>query len=385
MQGYDVIIIGAGTWGAATAWQLAERGSRVLAIDAHNPPHQHGSHAGLTRLARQSNSTGPEYVELTRRAFELWDDLARRTGTELMTVTGNLMVGQPGSPWFDSTVASLADSPFAHEILGGAQARAAFPRFRIDDHELTVFEPDARISHVPASLRAMQQAAGEAGAQFRFDEPVLEWSSDDSGVSVRTAAGRYTADRLIITVGAFSADVLQLDLPARVDRQVLVNFALEPGTRPLPSIYVAGPVGSDAAPDYGCLEPDGTWKFSVASNSHEIEPTALTQDVTVEDIEMVTAVVRDRIPEITGRPVRSTVCMWTEAADGHWLIGPHPTSPRVFVGAACNGRGFRYAPAIGELLADMTEGKQDPATDLFRPSRFDLGPVVPRARLSLMP
>ena len=328
MQGYDVIIIGAGTWGVATAWHLADRGVRVLAIDAHTPPHEYGSHGGLTRLARQSNSTGPQYVELTARAFDLWDQLAERTGSELMTVTGNVLIGEPGSSWFDSTVASLQSSSFEHQVLRGEQARAAFPRLRIADHELAVFEPQARIAHVPACLRAMQQAAREAGAEFRFDEPVLDWSADASGVRVRTATGEYAADRLVVTTGAFSAGVLHLDLPARVDRQVLVTFALPPGADPLPSIYVAGPAGSDAAPDYGCMEPDGTWKFSVASNSREIDPTTLSQDVTEEDIAQVTAVVQDRIPEITGPVVRTTVCMWTEAVDGHWLVGQHPESPR---------------------------------------------------------
>ena len=374
MQTYDVIVVGAGTWGSATAWHLARRGVRVLAIDAHTPPHEHGSHGGLTRLARQSNSTGPQYVQLTVRAFELWDQLAARTGTELMTVTGNVMIGEPGSPWFDSTVASLESSPFEHRVLHGAQARAAFPRLRIADHELAVFEPEARIAHVPAALWAMQQVARESGAEFRFDEPVLDWSSDASGVRVRTAKGEYVADRLVMTTGAFSAGVLHLDLPARVDRQVLVNFAMPPGSAPLPSIYVAGPAGSAAAPDYGCMEPDGTWKFSVASNSHEIDPSTLSQDVTPDDVAEVTAVVRDRIPEITGPPVRSTVCMWTEAVDGHWLLGPHPDSPRVVVGAACNGRGFRYAPAIGEILADLTEGTARPDIEAFAPARFSLTP-----------
>lgn len=374
MQTYDVIVVGAGTWGSATAWHLARRGVRVLAVDAHTPPHEHGSHGGLTRLARQSNSTGPQYVQLTVRAFELWDQLAARTGTELMTVTGNVMIGEPGSPWFDSTVASLRSSPFEHRVLRGEQARAAFPRLRIADHELAVFEPEARISHVPASLRAMQQVARESGAEFRFDEPVLDWSADASGVRVRTAKAGYSAGRLVMTTGAFSAGVLRLNLPARVDRQVLVNFAMPLGAEPLPSIYVAGPAGSDAAPDYGCMEPDGTWKFSVASNSHEIDPFTLSQDVTPEDIAKVTAVVRDRIPEITGPPARTTVCMWTEAADGHWLVGQHPDSPRVVVGAACNGRGFRYAPAIGEILADLTVGTARPDVEAFAPARFSLTP-----------
>lgn len=371
----NVVVIGAGTWGAAAAWQLAERGHQVLALDAFTPPHEHGSHAGLTRLARQSNSTGPAYVPLTERAFELWDDLARRTGTRLMTVTGNVLIGEPGSAWFDRTVESLVGSPFPHDVLEAADARRRFPRLRIGDGERAVYEPEARISHVPESLRAMQHVAREAGAVFHFDEPVLEWSADAAGAVVRTSAGEYAAEHLVITTGAFSSAVLGLRLPARVDRQVLASFALPPGAEPLPAVYSAPPAGSQEAPDYGCMEPDGTWKYSVASNSVEIDPDSLDQRVSEHDIDLLRTAVSRRIPEITGAPVRTTVCMWTESSDGHWLLGHHPSSERVVVAGACNGRGFRYAPAIGEIIADLTDGIRRPGLDQFAPSRFDLLPA----------
>jgi sarcosine oxidase len=64
--------------------------------------------------------------------------------------------------------------------------------------------------------------------------------------------------------------------------------------------------------------------------------------------------------------------MWTEAVDGHWLVGQHPESPRLVIGAACNGRGFRYAPAIGEILADLTGGTARPDLEVFAPTRFTL-------------
>jgi sarcosine oxidase len=376
VSSYDVIVIGAGTWGGSTAWHLAERGQRVLAIDAFRPPHEHGSHGGATRLVRQSNSTGPEYVQLTLEAFELWDRIAARTGEEVMVETGNVFVGAPGSRWFDNTLANLEASPFEHEIFETAEARRRFPRLGIGEGELAVWEPRGSVGQVPAALRAMQRLAVEAGAEFRFDEPVVDWSAEASGVTVRTAQGTYLADRLIVTAGAFSNQLLGLDLPTSVERQVLANFAVDPGAPRLPSMYFAAPPGDDSAPSYGCPEPDGTFKFSVVGKGDVITPQDLSQDVTPTDLERVVAVLRDRVPEITGEPLRTTVCMWTEATDGHWLIGRYPDSDRVTYGAACNGRGFRYAPVIGQVLADLSEGTARPELARFEPTRFEVAPVT---------
>lgn len=369
MSHYDVIVIGAGTWGGSVAWQLADRGRSVLALDAYAPPHDHGSHAGATRLARQSNSTGPEYVDLTRQAFEAWGTIAERTGTEVMVKTGNVFVGQPGSKWFDNTLRNLEASPFEHEIFSGAEARARFPRVRIGDGELAVWEPNAAVSVVQPALRAMQQLGREAGVEVHYGEPVLEWTATDKGVTVRTATATYTAERVVVTVGAFSNDVLHLDLPTHVERQVLANFAVDLTAERLSSIYVAAPPGDDSAPAYGCPEPDGTFKFSVPGRGNTVEPDTLTQDVTDEDVNRIVSVVRDRLPEITGDPISMTVCMWTETEDGHWLLGHHPDSERVIVGAGCNGRGFRYAPVIGAVLADLADGVAHPELHRFDLSR----------------
>lgn len=364
---YDVIIIGAGTWGSATAWQLAERGHKVLAVDAFHPPHDFGSHAGATRLARQSNSTGTEYVALTQRAFDLWDQIANRTSSEVLMRSGNVFVGLPGSIWFDRTLQNLQGSPFPYEVLPGAEARARFPRIRVAEEEIAVWEPQGAISLVNPSLRALQRLGREAGAEMRYNEPVLDWRADDSGVVATTRHGSYVADRIVVTAGAFSDDVLRLDLPTAVERQVLANFEIDRSAPSLPSMYFAPPPGSDAAPGYGCPEPDGTFKLSVPTRGNVIDPAELSQDVTPRDIEAVVELARERIPELSGNPTMTTVCMWTETTDGHWLIGRHPEHERVVVGAGCNGRGFRYAPAVGEMLADLTEGKER-----FDLDRFDL-------------
>lgn len=372
MTHFDVIIIGAGTWGSSTAWQLAERGHSVLAIDAYHPPHDKGSHGGATRLARQSNSTGPEYVNLTQRTFDLWREIEARTSSEVLLTTGNVVVGQPGAKWFDRTLKNINASHFEHEILTGREGQARFPRFTIGEDEMVIWEPQGAVSLVAPSLLAMQQLGREAGVEVRYNEPVLHWTADDKGVSVETTQATYTAGRLVITVGAFTDQMLQGTLPTRVERQVLATFDVDLVADRLPSVYFAPPpsAGDQDAPGYGCPEPDGTYKISVPTGGDLIDPATLSQDVTSVDIDRITGLARERIPELTGEPVRTTVCMWTESEDGHWLVGPHPRRDRVIIGAGCNGRGFRYAPVLGSLLSDLVEGKKHPELAIFDIDRF---------------
>ena len=368
---YDVIVVGLGPWGASAVWHLARRGVRVLGFDRHTPPHGYGSHGGATRLARQSNSTGPAYHPLTRRTFELWHHLSADAGQDLLLESGTVFVGKAGSGWFDRTLESLAAAEFEHEVVDAAPARARFPAYRIADDETTVFEPHGTVALVAEGLQAMHDQARRHGAELRFDDALTAYSEDADGVEVRTASGTYRADRLVVAVGAWSAQTLGLDLPVAVERQVLFNFAIPDGVRLETAAYFAAPPGDDSAPFYGCPEPDGSYKVSLPSRGNEIRPDELTEhQPTAAELAAIRRSVRERIPALDGEPIRATVCMWSEVADGHWIIGAHPRHERVVFGAGCMGRGFRYAPVVGEALADLATGTERPDVAMFSPQRF---------------
>ncbi|AMM30790.1 N-methyltryptophan oxidase [Sinomonas atrocyanea] len=365
---YDVIVVGLGPWGSAAAWHLSSRGKSVLALDKFTPPHKEGSHGGATRLARQSSSAGEQYTAFTKRTFELWDRVAAETGTQILNRTGTLFVGEPGSLWFDRTIGSLQASDFEFDAIDAAAARRRFPWAQVSGAEVAVWEPNGTVALVEPGIRGLQTEARRHGAVLRTGEEVLEWDETPSGVLVRTDQGRYTADKLVVAVGSRANHLLQLDLPYKVARQVLANFR-QPGPA-LPAVYFAKPPGSTEAPAYGCSEPNGDWKFSVPGKEDWIDPEDLTQDLRPGDLERILQVLRERMPGIDPEPQSTTVCMWAEVEDGHWVIGQHPQSSRVVIGTGDMGRGFRYAPAVGEMLADHVDEVPRPDTDLFLPSRF---------------
>ncbi|MDQ1130693.1 N-methyl-L-tryptophan oxidase [Microbacterium sp. SORGH_AS_0888] len=365
---FDVIVVGLGPWGSSASWHLARRGKRVLGLDRFTPPHGMGSHGGATRLARQSSSAGVAYTTLTEQTFDLWNTLSAQTGTPILQRTGSIFVGQPGSLWFDKTTASLGGSNFEYEFLDAADARRRFPWMRVGENEVTVWEPNGTVGLVNNGITALQAEAQRLGALLRTDEAVLGWEETAFGVSVTTTLDTYTADRLIVAVGARANDLLQLDLPYKVARQVLANFRNT--GEPLPAVYFAKPIGSVEAPAYGCTEPNGDWKFSVPGSPQWIDPESLNQALLPGDIEKIQEVLADRLPSIDLTPLSTTVCMWSEVEDGHWVIGEHPDSDRVIIGTGDMGRGFRYAAVVGEILADYVDGKSRADAALFRPGRF---------------
>src|SRR5437762_9748717 len=92
---YDVIIVGLGAMGSASAYHISKGRQRVLGLDRFQPPHQFGSSHGLTRIIREAYFEHPLYVPLVQRAYELWGDLEKKSGRQLLLQTGGVMVGPP--------------------------------------------------------------------------------------------------------------------------------------------------------------------------------------------------------------------------------------------------------------------------------------------------
>jgi sarcosine oxidase len=140
MTAYDVIVLGLGGMGSAAAFHMAKRGRRVLGLDAYEPAHTWGSSHGRSRMIREAHFEAPEYVPLVQRSYALWRDLEAASGRRLLTITGGLYIGQPGSPLVRGVLTAARAHGLAHDSLAPAEVAARFPGFCLTDDLVAIHE-----------------------------------------------------------------------------------------------------------------------------------------------------------------------------------------------------------------------------------------------------
>ncbi len=380
---YDLIVVGLGAVGAATAYQAARRGAKVLGIDRYSPPHAMGSSHGETRITRVAIGEGEQYVPLVRRSHQIWRDIEARTGEELLVVTGGLVISSParlatthGPEFFDKTLAAARRFKIEHELLSARELRDTFPQFNVSDNEVGYYEPGAGLVRSAACIGAQLALAAEHGASLRRNERVIDLAEEAGGVRVRTEAAEYRARELVVAAGAWLPQFLD-PADARhfsVTRQVLYWFEVE------------APIAEYEAPNfpvwiwelqdrsqviYGFPAVDGAAggvKIATEQYAATTTPDAVERAVTEAEIRaMYSDLVRPHLPWVGARCVKATACLYTATPDFHFVIDRHPRLARVIVASPCSGHGFKHSAAVGEALAELA---------LEGTSRVDLAPFA---------
>jgi sarcosine oxidase len=367
---YDVVVAGLGAMGSAATYQLAKAGVRVLGVDPHQPPHELGSTHGDTRITRVAVGEGVEYVPLVRRSHEIWRDLEQRAGVEILTQCGGLVMAPPervfamhGSESFlEHTVAAAEAYGVPHERLGPTELAARFPQFALGGDDEGCLEPGAGFVRPERAVEAQLRLARKLGATVAVGERVLGYDDHGTHVTVRTTSGVVEASTLVVTAGPWVPELVPELAPAvKIHRQVLFWFDLRdpssyPALRDSP-VYIWWPGGDRSEMIYGFPMVDGAaGGAKVAREQYDVETTADAVDraVTADEIEeMYERCVRQRLPALSGRCVKSRVCLYTVTEDSRFLIDRLPSMPNVIVASPCSGHGFKHSAAIGECLAQL--------------------------------
>ncbi|HEY3238641.1 MAG TPA: N-methyl-L-tryptophan oxidase, partial [Acidimicrobiia bacterium] len=231
---YDVIVLGLGGMGSAAAYHLARRGQRVLGLDRFTPAHDQGSSHGGSKLIRATCWENPGYVPLVQRSYELWRELERNSGEELLLITGGLLLGSPECTMLMGARAAASEGDLAHEFLPAAEVRHRFPALVPGDDTVAFFEPTAGVLRPEAAVAAHLRLAEAAGADLHFGEPATNWSATSGeGVTVVTDMATYRADHLVICPGAWAASLLgDIGVPFAAQRLVETWFQPEGGVTP---------------------------------------------------------------------------------------------------------------------------------------------------------
>jgi sarcosine oxidase len=373
---FDVIVIGLGGMGSATVAHLARRGVRVLGLEQYSLVHHRGSSHGYTRIIRTAYYEHPDYVPLVKRAFTLWHELEQRTGRPLLTPCPCLSIGSADSDLIRGVNRAAAEHGLSVEPLDRTGVMDRYPQFVLDDSHVGVLEHAAGILRVEDCVLAHLDDARATGfADLRAEEPVVEWKRVGSSVEVRTTRGAYSAGALVVTAGAWATRLLSdSGMPLTVMRQVQLWFDPGPALPQFardrfPVFLIDSPLGAH----YGLPAID---RYGLKCARHygapELpNPDGVNWDVTEQDDAPAVAFLRRHLPTVVGPRTRGEVCMYTLTPDRHFVIDQLPGSPRISIAAGFSGHGFKFAPTVGEILADLTlTGTTPHRIELFHMGRF---------------
>ncbi|GMU83463.1 MAG: oxidoreductase [Planctomycetota bacterium] len=366
MEHADVIVLGVGAMGAAACWQLAERGKRVIGIEQFGLGHDRGSSHGETRIIRRSYFEHPDYVPLLNRAYEMWGQLEEACGARLFHRSGLLMLGPPEGDVIRGVLAAAEKHgiDLQHGLSRDTETYDGgyiHPGFRLSPGHTALFEEDAGYLEVEKCVTAMWSRAEATGAKLRSDEAVLDWRSSSAGVEVQTSAANYLANRLIITAGAWSGALLRLP-PLKLDvmRRVQLWFQTYPVVGWTDRVqcleYPAFCVDEGERFFYGMPSPGRNMlKVALHHGRRDVvdDPSHVDRSLRPGEADIVEDFVRRTLHGVTPRAVEHSVCMYTMSQDGHFVIDRHPEHENVAFAAGFSGHGFKFAPVIGSILADL--------------------------------
>jgi sarcosine oxidase len=383
-QEYDVIVLGLGAMGAATAMQSARRGAKVLGIDRFAPPHDQGSSHGDTRITRIACGEGPEYSAFALRSHEIWRELEAESGVELLTQNGLVVVYSPGTQslshgvpdFLATTVDAAKKNGVDHRILDTAGLRSLMPHFNFRDGDAAYYDRVSGFVRPERCIELQLAKARRLGAELHTNETVTGFTEEAGGVTVTTNKASYRGRQLVVAAGAWLPGLLDAKFaPAfKVTRQVLYWFKAKnadeheryrPANMPVYIWQVPAPQVI-----YGFPAVDGfEHGVKIATEQDLVSTTPDRVDRTVcadETRSMYETYVAPFLPGLSPECVKAKVCLYTQIDRARFILDRHPGRERVIVASPCSGHGFKHSAGIGELLAEMAlNGRAAPAAFAF--------------------
>lgn len=369
----DVIILGAGTMGTAAAWALARRGVDVIAIDQFAHYNSMASHGGNTRIFRHCYFEGEKYVPWSLEADALFTQLADRTGLQLQIRNGCLDIGTEENGQARKARASALAHNLPYEFLSGTEVNERFPAWNLPGEWEANFDPEGGVLLVENVFNAFRTELEAAGGQIVENSAVTGWSASDSGVEVRTTDATYTGNHLLVTAGAWAGKMLaDLRLPLVPVRKPVLWMDVEDVSLFAPERFPSFIIDCDFDVPYG-LPAFGNDSLKIGNHTdmHPIDPDDFQREVQPEDITgEFMEFFGSKLNGVHPRTQKTSMCMYTMTPDEDFIIDRHPDYSNVSIAAGFSGHGFKFAPVIGEHLADLAMVDSTQAIPMFAINRF---------------
>jgi sarcosine oxidase len=295
----------------------------------------------------------------------------------MLHVSGGMTLGAAGGEMVRRTMAAAREHGIPFEVLEGAEITRRFPAVRPLAGDVAVVEPHAGYLLPEECIGAHLKMAEQAGAELHFEERVIAWDVSERGVEVRTDRATYEAGHVVIATGPWANEALGEAFPLKVTRQVMAWIAPRGDVADFvperfPVWLAEDPEGG--APAYGFPAIDGeAGGLKAAIHGSDVVCTADNVDraIHASDLTRIVERVKVRMPALEGEVLRAKTCLYTMTPDENFVIGAHPRVAHCTVACGFSGHGFKFAPVVGEVLADLaTAGETRHPVGIFDPGRF---------------
>jgi sarcosine oxidase len=363
-KSYDVAVVGAGVFGAWTAYCLRKSGASVALLDAYGPANSRASSGGESRIIRMGYGADEIYTRWSLRALPLWKELFAQAGRpELFQPTGVLWIAHENYQYAFDSVATLTKYGAPFERLSLADLRQRYPQIAFDDDAWGILEPESGVLMARRAVQALAEQCQKNGVQYRA-AAALAPSGSGRVTSIMTSYGEtISAGTFVYACGPWLAKLFPKILGHRifVSRQEIIFFGVPAGEirfrqEALPTWLFL----KDEFYGMPDLENRG---FKVANDHHgaPVDPDTQSRVASTAAVEAAREIVARRFPALKNAPVVETrVCQYENTSNGDFLVDLHPDLANVWLVGGGSGHGFKHGPSLGEYAAARVTGASTP-------------------------
>jgi monomeric sarcosine oxidase len=359
---YDVVVIGAGVFGAWTAYHLQRSSRRVLLIDAHGPGNSRSSSGDESRIMRMGYGADEIYTRSAVRSLQSWQELFARTGEPLFCRTGVLWLAHENDPYPLQTIETLQSAGVACERLAVSEVIRRYPHFAPDKISWAVLEPESGVILARRAVQAVVREAIRAGAEYLQDAVQPPAGKGKLTYIVTLNGHRVSAENFVFACGPWLPKLFPDSLAQRIrpTRQEVFYFGAPAGDdRFTPPAMPTWIDFKDEA--YGLPDIDGRGiKCGIDRHGEPFDPDMGERVTSREGLVAAREYLARRVPAMKDAPlVESRVCQYENTSNGDFLIDRHPQFENVWLAGGGSGHGFKHGPFVGDYVTAQINGRAD--------------------------
>jgi len=357
---YDVAVIGAGVFGAWTAWHLGRRGKRVLLVDAYGPGNARSSSGGESRIIRMGYGADDLYTRWSQRSLSQWKEFFAASGLRLFHQTGVLWLAGKEDARVRETAETLRRCGVPFEELSRPELERRYPQIGLDGITKGLLEPHSGALMARRAVAAVVEDAVRGKVEHRVAHIGEPHGAGAIG-AVKTSSGdRIEAGTFVFACGAWLGKIFPDVLGSRIfpSRQEVFFFGVPAGdSRFAPPALPTWLFQEDEIYGMPDLESRGL-KIAVDRHGERIDPDTQSRMASAEGGQEARRFVDQRFPALRGAPIMETrVCQYENTWNGDFLIDRHPEMENVWFVGGGSGHGFKHGPAVGDYVAERLFGR----------------------------